>query len=187
MIKALFYLQWFSLRNQTIARVKRLKQPKYLLGAVVGGAYFYFYFFRHLFSGPRPGGQAAFPTSPDTLLLLEGAGAAALFLLVLLAWVLPRDRAALTFTEAEVSFLFPAPISRRDLIHYKLVRSQTAILFTILILTLLGRRLGGNAWIHAIGWWVAISTFSLHTLEPLLYARNCWTGASPTRNADWRC
>ena len=30
------------------------------------------------------------------------------------------DRGALAFTEAEIQFLFPAPLSRRQLIHYKL-------------------------------------------------------------------
>jgi hypothetical protein len=32
---------------------------------------------------------------------------------VLLAWMIPHERAALTFTEAEVAFLFPAPVTRR--------------------------------------------------------------------------
>jgi ABC-2 type transport system permease protein len=164
MISALLYLQWFSLRNQTVARIKRLRQPKYLLGAIVGGLYFYFYFVRHLFSGSRPAGQAPFLAAPENLLLLEGIGATVLFILTVLAWLIPHQRAALTFSEAEVAFLFPAPISRRDLIHYKLLRSQAAILFTILILTLLSNQLGGRAWIHALGWWIAISTLTLHSL-----------------------
>ena len=62
----------------------------------------------------------------------------------MLAWIIPHQRAALTFTEAEVAFLFPAPISRRALIHFKLLRSQTAILFTTLLLTLVTNRLGGH-------------------------------------------
>ena len=164
MIKALLYLQWFSLRNQTVARLKRLKQPKYLFGALVGGAYFYFYFLRYLFHSPGPAREPSFLTAPENLVLIEGLAATVLFVLALLAWVIPKDRVALTFTEAEVAFLFPAPIKRRDLIHYKLLRSQIAILFTILILTLLSNRMGGSAWIHALGWWTVISTFSLHGL-----------------------
>jgi hypothetical protein len=164
MIKALLYLQWFSMRNQTVARFKRLKQPKYFFGALVGGAYFYFYFLRYLFTGGTPVEKTAFLAAPENLVLIEGLAATAFFIFALLAWVIPKDRAALTFTEAEVSFLFPAPVSRRNLIHYKLLRSQAAILFTILILTLLSNRMGGKAWIHAAGWWIAISTFSLHGL-----------------------
>jgi len=37
MIPALLYLQYHSIKNRIVRRIKRLKQPKYLLGAVVGG------------------------------------------------------------------------------------------------------------------------------------------------------
>ena len=53
MIAALLYLQYHSFRNRLVSRFKRLKQPKYLVGAIVGGLYFYFYFFRYLFHGIR--------------------------------------------------------------------------------------------------------------------------------------
>ena len=54
----------------------------------------------------------------------------------------PNERAALTFTEAEVAFLFPAPVSRRTLIHFKLLKSQLGILFATLIFSLLTNRFG---------------------------------------------
>ena len=46
MFSALFYLQYHTVRNRLVYRFKRLKQPKYLIGAIVGGLYLYFYFFR---------------------------------------------------------------------------------------------------------------------------------------------
>src|ERR1035437_4105242 len=145
-------------------RIKRLKQPKYLLGAIVGGLYFYWYFFRTFF-GTRPRGQAFAIFPPDNQALLESIGALILLVIVLLAWVIPHERASLTFTEAEVAFLFPAPISRRTLIHFKLLRSQTAILFTTLLLTVVTRRFGGHAWIRAAGWWLILSTVDPHLLR----------------------
>ena len=87
-----------------------------------------------------------------------------LFVIVLLAWIIPHERAALTFTEAEVAFLFPAPVTRRTLIHFKLLRSQLRIFFSVLLLTFVSRRFGGNAWIHAFGWWLMLSTLNLHFL-----------------------
>ena len=164
MIAALLYLQYHSSRNRLVSRFKRLKQPKYLIGAIVGGLYFYFYFFSYLFrgSGGRPGMNVIF--SPEHLQLFELIGALALFVIVLLAWIIPHQRAALTFTEAEVAFLFPAPVTRRTLIHFKLLRSQFGIFFTTLIFTLFSRRFGGNAWIHAFGWWLILSTLNLHFL-----------------------
>jgi Putative ABC exporter len=166
MIAALFYLQYHSLRNRLVARFKRLKQPKYLIGAIVGGIYLYFYFFRYLFRGYATGrGTAAGLTlSPEHHVLFKSLAALALFVIVLLAWIIPHERAALTFTEAEVAFLFPAPITRRNLIHYKLMRSQLRILLSALLLTLFSRRLGGNVWIHAFGWWLILSTLNLHFL-----------------------
>jgi ABC-2 type transport system permease protein len=166
MIAALFYLQWQSFRNRLVSRFKRLKQPKYLFGAIVGGIYLYFYFFRYLFGGFAGGRRQAvnFSISLEHLLLFELGGALALFVIVLLAWVIPHERAALTFTEAEVAFLFPAPITRRNLIHYKLIRSQLRIFFSVVILTLFSRRFGGNPLIHGLGWWLILSTLNLHFL-----------------------
>jgi hypothetical protein len=164
MIGALLYLQFHSVVNRLAMRLKRLKQPKYMVGGIVGAIYFYFYFFRYVFGlgGRRQG--VPMVMSPESSALWENIGALILFIILLLAWVVPHQRAALAFTEAEVAFLFPAPVSRRGLIHFKLIRSQTAILFTTILLMLVTRRLGGNVWIHVLGWWVILSTLNLHLL-----------------------
>jgi len=166
MISALLYLQYYTLRNRTVARFKRLKNPKYLVGGIVGALYFYFYFFRYIGSATGRQGMPTPTPIPVTggISMSESFGAIILFTIVLLAWIVPRERAALTFTEAEVAFLFPAPISRRGLIHFKLLRSQTAILFMTLFLTVVTRRFGGHPWIRAAGWWLIISTLNLHFL-----------------------
>src|SRR5437879_12474366 len=98
MISALLYLQWYSVWNRTRMRIKRVRQPKYLLFAFVGGLYFYFYFFRHFIgrSFRQSSGTAAFfGASPETLALFELLGALFLFLVMLLAWVIPHERGAL--------------------------------------------------------------------------------------------
>jgi ABC-2 type transport system permease protein len=161
MLSALFYLQYHSAKNRLRVRLKRLKEPKYFLGALVGGLYFYFYFFRVLFHG-EPQAKHGLNASPENALLFELLGALALLLVVFFAWLLPRDRAALTFTEAEIAFLFPAPISREGLIHFKLARSQVSILFTCLLLTIVSSRWGGLALAHGVGSWLLLSTLSLH-------------------------
>jgi ABC-2 type transport system permease protein len=164
MISALLYLQYYSIRNRLVMRVKRLKQPKYLIGGIVGALYFYWYFFRMLFGAPNRGQEVTLLALPGNLALYESIGALVLLTILLVSWIIPHQRAALTFTEAEVAFLFPAPISRRGLVHFKLLRSQIAILFTTLLLTLVTNRFGGRAWIHAAGWWLILSTLSLHML-----------------------
>src|SRR5215472_2783391 len=148
MLSALLYLQVHSFKNRTLQRLKRLRQPKYLIGGIAGGIYFYFYFFRYLF-GFQNGRQGFLSqTSPESLAIYESLGALILFVIVLLAWLVPHQRAALAFSQAEVAFLFPAPVSRRGLIHFKLLRSQTAILFTTLLLTIVTHRFGGNSWLR---------------------------------------
>jgi hypothetical protein len=42
MLGALLYLRLTSLKNLVRSRLLRLRQPKYLFGAIVGAAYFYF-------------------------------------------------------------------------------------------------------------------------------------------------
>jgi hypothetical protein len=161
---ALLYLQACSFANRARSRLRRLKQPKYLAGAIVGGAYFYFYFFRFMF-GSRQSPAAALPLPLDPA-LVQSLAALVLLVVLLFSWLIPHGRAALTFSEAEIAFLFPAPLGRRGLIHYKLLRSQFAILFTTLFLTLFsGRwRAGGQIWITILGWWIILATLNLHFL-----------------------
>ena len=162
MIHAFVFLITRSFVNRTKARLKRLKQPKYLVGALFGLLYLYGYFFRFLFGGSRMQ-ASAFALDP---LLIETIGLTILLLLVAGAWIFPHARSALVFSEAEVAFLFPAPVSRRTLIHFKLLRSQVAILFTTLLLTLITGRLfvGHHAWMRVLGWWVILSALNLHFL-----------------------
>jgi hypothetical protein len=157
---ALFYYQrhwWF---NRLLTRLRRLRQPKYLFGAIVGGIYFYWYFFRTLGRGGRSAGIAL-----DYQDVAQGIASLLLLVAVLLAWILPQSRAALSFSEAEVAFLFPAPIGRKTLIHFKLLKSQTVILFSAIFVTLIGRRWnGGDFLLRALGWWIIFATLNLHSL-----------------------
>ena len=80
-------------------------------------------------------------------------------------WVVPFERAALGFTEAEIAFLFPAPVTRRSLVHFRLLSSQLRSLAGAGVMVLFSQRwtfLGGNALTHAVGWWFVFSTLSLH-------------------------
>ena len=197
MLRALLYLRLTSLKNQIISRAKRLRQLKYLLGALVGGAYVYCLFFLNFggASGSRGAARtaatqalAALP-SPEaltqTLPLIAAVSAVLLLGIVILAWVIPSNSRGLRFTEAETAFLFPAPISRRTLIHCKLLSSQFSILFTSLFFTLISNRwtfLGGNALTHAVGWWFVLSTLNLHfTGAALTLSRLVEGGVSPLR------
>ena len=64
-INALFYLRIVSLKNLAVSRFLRLKQPKYLIGAVVGAAYIYFLVFRRMRPGPAAGRAGLARHVPD--------------------------------------------------------------------------------------------------------------------------
>src|SRR5262249_30047320 len=121
------------------------------------------------FAGNRPPGRAGpGPTLPlDQLPPLAVLGALALMIFVALYWLWPRTRAALTFSEAEIAFLFPAPVSRKTLIHYRWVSAQVRILFTSALLALFSAGLTfipGNGLSRLIGWWLILSTLDLHSV-----------------------
>ena len=81
------------------------------------------------------------------------------------AWIAPAEKPGLRFSEAEIAFLFPAPMTRKALIHFRLLSSQLAILFTSALIAVFFNRssyLGGSRVIQAVGWWVILSTFDLH-------------------------
>jgi hypothetical protein len=169
--RALLYLLGCSLKNAVLARFRRLRQPKYLVGALLGVAYFYFYFYRFLYAGafqhgrPRPRSPGIdLALTPDTAFNL--AALALLFGLVLFAWVIPAERTAISLSESEVAWLLPAPVSRTDLLHFKLLKSQLGLLFFALLMTFVTGRLArdGHGVIHTLGWWIVLATFRLHRL-----------------------
>ncbi len=164
MLSALIYLQAATTRNRLAVRLRRLRQPRYFLGAVVGGLYLASVFSRGFTGYGNRGSDGSIPMfPPEVWELLAGL---ALFVYFLLTWLVPHERAALVFTEAEIAFLFPAPVRRSTLVQYKLIKSQLGILFTVLFLTLVSPRPGGieAAAMRAVGWWILLSTIQLHTL-----------------------
>jgi ABC-2 type transport system permease protein len=169
MVGALWYLRANSIVGRIKSRLRRLKQPKYLAGAVIGALYFYFVFFRRTHApqiGGRPGspGSLAEALPADLLPVFGEIGALILFLVLALNWFFPR-RAALAFSESEIAFLFPAPVSRRMLVHYRVLGAQFSIFFTAIIFTLVfgrGRGFGAHSGYQFIGWWLVLALINLH-------------------------
>ena len=162
MNRALLYLYTRTLAGSLRQRLVRLKRPKYLFGAVFGGLYFYVYFYRFLFLSRKGTPGIAIGASA----LGESIGALILFAAVLgFAWIMPGKRTALMFSEAEIATLFPAPLTRRALVRYKLLTSQIPIFIFAALMTLFtGRGATGSGWLHLAGWWIIISVFALHRL-----------------------
>ena len=123
MLRALLYLRLMTALNWLLSRGRRLRQPKYLLGTAAGAAYFYYLFFRPLGQGTATHpGMANLP--PELLSTVTAIAALGMFVFVALAWLVATGPASLGFTEAEIAFLFPAPLPRRALVHFRLLSAQ---------------------------------------------------------------
>jgi ABC-2 type transport system permease protein len=190
MLRALLYLRLTSLKNVLLSRVRRLRQPKYLIGAMVGAAYFYFVFFQSFGRSPGPAFTpesmpADLAVPPDATPLMLALGALALLIVLIFMWVLPSQSPGLAFSEAEAAFLFPAPISRRALIHFKLLSNQVTVLFQSLFFSLIfnARALSSERALSiVIGWWLILTLVNLHYMgSSLTLARWLERGVSTVR------
>ena len=166
MTSALLYLRLTSLANLVMHRIRRLKQPKYVMGTVAAIAYFYFFVGRRFGQAMASSG----PMMPATMSTFATMGICILLTVVGLlrlgfAWASPTATPGFRFSEAEIAFLFPAPIPRKTLIHYRLLSAQLAILFTSVLIAVVFNRsgfMGSNRVMRALGWWVILATFDLH-------------------------
>jgi ABC-2 type transport system permease protein len=158
-IAAFTYLILTSARGRIRAQLARLRNPRYAIALAFGLFYIWGVYLR---PGARP------PAESRELISGSIAAFAPLLAFVYVAWtwVFGADRTALAFTEAEVTMLFTAPVSRRALVTYKIARTQLAILTTSLVWTLLFRQ-GATlplALTHTLSYWVLLSTLNLNRL-----------------------
>ncbi|HXY30903.1 MAG TPA: putative ABC exporter domain-containing protein, partial [Gemmatimonadaceae bacterium] len=160
MIDALSYLVARTMRNRIARAIGRLRSPRYAIAMVAGVFYFWALFL-------RPGHQLTYGTASSTVArlvyeLLLGA-------LIASWWIFGSDKPPLHFSPAEVQFLFPAPLTRRQLIIYKLLRIQLVILLSSLIWTVILRRgPAGDWWMRGLALFVLFSTLQLHRIGALL-------------------
>ena len=153
MIRAFAIVAVRSFRNRIVSRLKRLQNVRYLLSFLVGMAYLWFAGLRHLFSARTPMQHVGIPTSAFSIDLLS----VVVLALMILAWALPEQSAGLTFSEAEIQFLFPAPITRRQLLLYKILRAQPQVFVSALVMTFLMFR---NA--KFLGLWICLIVLSIY-------------------------
>ena len=162
---ALWFLYSRSWKNRILQHARRLRQPRYIVGALAMGFYIY--------SMMRNSMTMMGPTSSEAAGMLDTRELfAILSLLVALVtwWVAAPSENALAYSPAEVFFLFPAPVNRRTLVQARLFSVQAGLLIQVLIWTLVLRRQGGElpGVLRALGLWLIFTTVSLHRLGATL-------------------
>jgi hypothetical protein len=82
---------------------------------------------------------------------------------VAVSWIAVRPGSGLGFTEAEANVLFPAPVSRRALVTYKLAQSALgALVVVVAAAAIFGRGGVGGRAISAAAGWIGLLTVTLH-------------------------
>ena len=169
MLFASLYIIACSARNRVRVRLRRLREPRYLFGAIAGVAYFYFTFFARMRVGGGSGGRRRSNADPSpamfSALAASGPAAAGLVLMVGTAAlsVVPMTSSLLVFSEAEIQFLFPAPVSRRHLLLHRMMRSQLGILFGVVVFSIFMPSASGFTRLRTgIAMWVLFATAKIY-------------------------
>ncbi len=191
MLRASLYIVACSARNRVRVRLRRLREPRYLVGAIVGAAYLYFAVFARF--GRRSGGARRTGSAPA----LVGIGSAwlaagtslaglAVFALAALVWILPARSGLLEFSRPETAFLFPAPVSRRQLLLHRVTRSQLGLLIGAIAMAVViapGSGLGRLQF--ALSMWVLFVTARVYFAAVALTRARLSSPDASVRRAAW--
>jgi ABC-2 type transport system permease protein len=163
--RALLDLILLSLRGRLLRRARLLRRPRYLIAFLAGAFYFVMVFGRNLSHWSGAFGRRGIPplgAYEEALHLAIGLVAA---FLVTCAWLLASSNPALRLTETEIDFLLPAPLPRRQIILYSLLRQQPGLLGSVLVIYFLPggvSRTGGSIFLSLAGTWGLLTLADLH-------------------------
>ncbi|MGI8843043.1 MAG: putative ABC exporter domain-containing protein [Gemmatimonadaceae bacterium] len=174
---ALGYLLAHTFRNRLTKQARRLRSPKAAIALVIGVSYLALVFW-------NPAGRSAFSGRP-----FGGVGVelAAILLLAFIArwWLFGADRQALTFSPAEVYFLFSAPVGRRTIVAYRVAKSQFVLMMNAAIWTWLFQSAGGPAPARFVAFWLLFGTLHLHQLGASLVRAGMLEHGSAGARRNW--
>ena len=167
-VSALTFLVTRSARNRLRVQLRRLKNVRYVLGMLFLIAYFTMILRPdRLFHAPRQSEVGA-----ATGLLGANSMAISALVLTILAiywWTFGSKLATIALSRAESRQLLPAPLSRNQLILFKLARASLATLLSACILSIISRRATILPFpLRVIGYFLMFGTFQLHQLGATL-------------------
>ena len=160
----LLYLTVLSLRGRVVGWLRLMKQPKYLVGTLAGVVWMSLFALRPMMGANR---RAALGERLDEIAewlpAVETAAALTLLVFLSLWWLWPFGKAMVELTQTELHLLLPAPVRRRHIIQYAVLRSQWGILFGCLMIAFFST--GGSP--TAFTWrflsvWLFLTLWNLH-------------------------
>ena len=189
MLGASFYIAWCTAKNRVRVRLRRLREPRYLIGGIAGVAYFYFAIFaRGQRAGRGRGRQQDRGFDFGPAFQSGGMSLAGLLALcfALVPWVLPARSKLLEFSEAEREFLFPAPVSKRELLAHRIVRSQVGSIIASLFIGVFAAPIAGVARLRlAFGFWILAVTINVYGAAVSLTRARFQSPNASVRRSGW--
>jgi hypothetical protein len=160
-------------------RLSRLKNPRYLLPAVLAIFYFWMTFG---FAGLREHKTPPQDIAP-MLRLFVGPGVGLLFAMM---WTFAPGRPAPAFNRAEAHQLFMLPVTRRSLVVYRLLRPQLSFLFIAGFAALgASRSADVNPAFAAGGAWLMVNLLALNAMAASLACNRMKRVGVPTVLQAW--
>jgi ABC-2 type transport system permease protein len=191
-LNASVYIIVCSFQNRLRVRLRRLKQPRYLIGAIAGAAYLYFSFFARLRvsrtgTARRSGRRGPLPASLGAVMAAAPAFAGLVLMAIATgAWLMPVDSGLLEFSDAELQFLFPAPVSRRQLLIHRMLRSQIGMLFGAIVIGAVSPgTLGVSRLRVAVASWILMVTGKIYFTGVTLARARLGASGARTRRVAW--
>ena len=185
---ALTFLVKQSIRNHARAQVQRLKNVRYLFGLLFIIVYFGAVLRPdRLMRTASPPGMAGMPGAAMLGRGIVIAIAIGLVLIVGRWWVMGGSLAPIGLSRAEAQLLLPAPLSRQQLMIYKLARAHLAILMSAFILTLVTSRRNPALPIPArlLSYFTLFATLQLHQVAATLTRSGGRPAGAPARRREW--
>jgi hypothetical protein len=110
----------------------------------------------------------------------------ALLFVAAVSWFAPLESGLLDFSEAETQFLFPAPVSRRQLLMHRMLRSQIGMLFGAVIFSVALPSVAGpdRLWLGVAMWLLFVTAKVYFTGVSLARAR-FRAGSARERRLAW--
>ena len=168
MITALLYLIWRTTVNRLARQLKRVRSPRYAVAMLISVLFLAAMLW-------QPGSTSGTPEGGDNpfapMRAAYGAGLAFVLLLgAVHLWFSRHTLLALAFHPAEVQMLFPAPISRRLLLAYRVARVQLLVVPNAIFWMFALRYWGSTqpAFVRFGAAWAFFSFLTLHRLGAAL-------------------
>jgi hypothetical protein len=164
MIGVLVQLQWTMLKGRVVRSIRLLKQPKYFVGFLVGVGWMGLWVLRPMMRSKLSVVHGAVsPIGLQYLPLIHQFAALGVTLALPFPWLLPWGQLGLPFRESELTMLLQAPLSRRQVIQYGLLKSEIGVMLSGLILPLfVGLGSFGTRVLMGFGTWMLFEFWHLN-------------------------